>query len=61
MYGIIFLFFLSPLYLLLMRSGKVFLLFLPILAFLLLLSWELVFPAEPAGRENPAGPLTPAP
>ncbi len=53
MYGVIVLFYLSPFYLLLMRRGLMYLLFWPILAFLVLLSWELIFPAngrEPAGR-----------
>ena len=60
MYGIVTLFYLSPLYLLLMRHGLMYLLFWPILAFLLLVSWELVYPAngsEPAGRKNLPGPI----
>ena len=59
MYGIIVLFYLSPLYLLLMPHGLMYLLFWPILAFLLLLSWELVHPAkgrDPAGPESLPGP-----
>lgn len=61
MYGIITLFYLSPLYLLLMRRGLMYLFFWPILAFFVLLSCELVYPAngsEPAGRENLPGPVT---
>ncbi len=60
MYGVIVLFYLSPFYLLLMRRGLMYLLFWPILAFLVMLSWELVFPAkgtEPAGRESLPGPI----
>jgi Glycosyltransferase family 87 len=60
MYGVIVLFYLSPLYLLLMRRGLMYLVFWPILAFLVLLSWELVFPAkgrEPASREEFPGPI----
>lgn len=59
-YGIITVFYLSPLYLLLMSHGRMYLFFWPILAFLVLLSWEIVYPAngrEPAGRENFPGPI----
>jgi hypothetical protein len=59
MYGIILLLFLSPVYLLLMRRSQVFLLFLPILAFLTLLSWELVFPA--GGSAGPVSEDVPHP
>jgi hypothetical protein len=59
MYGIVLLFFLSPVYLLLIMRDKVFLLFLPILAFLILLSWELVFPAS--GSARTAGEQVPGP
>ena len=55
MVGIILLFFLSPLYLLLLRHRLIYLLFWPILAFFVMLSWELRFPskvAEAPGREN---------
>lgn len=61
MYGVITLFCLSPLYLLLMRRGLMYLFFWPILAFFLMLSWELVYPAngsEPVSRENLPGPVT---
>ena len=57
MYGVIVLFYLSPLYLFLMRSGLTYLLFWPILAFFLMLSWELVYPAsgnEPTAKASPA-------
>lgn len=60
MVGLIVLFYLSPLYLLLMRLGLMYLFFLPILAFFVMLSWELVYPAnrsEPSGRENLPGPV----
>jgi Glycosyltransferase family 87 len=59
MYGIIFLFFVSPVYLFLIVRDKVFLLFLPILAFLILLSWELVFPA--GGSAGPVSEDVPHP
>jgi hypothetical protein len=55
MFGIIALFFLSPLYLLLMQHGLVYLLFWPILAFFIMVSWELLFPSngtEDPGRES---------
>ncbi|HET7212655.1 MAG TPA: glycosyltransferase family 87 protein [Terriglobia bacterium] len=62
-FGIITLFYLSPLYLLLMGHGRMYLFFWPILAFFVLLSWELVDLAkgrEPAGRENLPGPIADA-
>ena len=63
MYGIILLFYLSPVYLLLMPRGLVYLLFLPILAFFVLLSWELGFPGDRTTaplRESSPGPTTSA-
>jgi alpha-1,2-mannosyltransferase len=57
--GVVLLFYLSPLYLLLMRHGLMYLLFWPILALFLMLSWELVHPAkgrDPAGPESLPGP-----
>lgn len=62
-YAIITLFYLSPLYLLLMGHGRMYLFFWPILAFFVLLSWELVDLAkgrEPAGRANLPGPIADA-
>ena len=62
-FGIITLFYLSPLYLLLMGHGRMYLFFWPILAFFVLLSWELVDLAkgrEPAGGENLPGPVADA-
>lgn len=59
--GVITLFYLSPLYLLLMRHGLMYLLFWPILAFFLMLSWELIFPvseSEAANRKNLQDPIT---
>lgn len=53
--GVVVLFYLSPLYLLLMRHGLMYLLFWPILALFLMLSWELVSSAsqgQPAHRKN---------
>jgi Glycosyltransferase family 87 len=60
MYGLIVLFYLSPFYLLLIRHNLMYLFFWPILLFLAMLSWELVFPVngsrEPGGEDVP-GPI----
>jgi len=58
LYGIVALFFLSPLYLWLMQRGQVYLFCWPILFFLLVLSREIVSPGnvgEDPGRENAPG------
>jgi Glycosyltransferase family 87 len=51
MYGLIIIFYLSPLYLLLIRHSLMYLFFWPILLFLVMLSRELVFPAN--GSRDP--------
>jgi hypothetical protein len=60
--GVITLFYLSPFYLLLIQHGLMYLLFWPILAFFLMLSWELVSPIserESASRKNLPNPVSP--
>lgn len=62
-YGLIALFYLSPIYLLLMRHGLMYLFFWPILLFLVMLSRELILHAnrsQEPGYENVADPLAKA-